>query len=415
MVISFMEEKIMNYQEAYAKLEKINQTHLLKWYDSLSKEEQEVLLNKIDTIDFSVLTKEEGEPVKEVISPIKTLTLDEIASELEEDKKVGLETLKNGKVACLLLAGGMGSRLGSENPKGMYNVGLTRELSIFGCQMETLKNVVKECGAYIHLFVMTSPLNNDATVKFFEDNNYFGYDKNYVRFFIQDEAPITDTNGKVLMTGKACPATAANGNGGWYSSMQRAGLVDFVKAQGIEYINVYAVDNVLQKMADPVYVGACVRRDVEVGGKVVKKADPCEKVGVICLANGHPSITEYIDLTDEMRYAKGEDGEYLYYFGVILNYLFKVSALDKTINESFTLHRAHKAFSYMDDNGEMVICKEPNAYKYETLVLDMIKMMDSCLSFEVDRSKEFAPIKNLHGVDSVDSARELLKANGVEL
>ena len=343
------------------------------------------------------------------------MSLDEIALELEEDKRIGLEALKDGKLACILLAGGMGSRLGFDKPKGIYNIGVNKNLSIFECQMNTLKEVVKECGAYIHLFIMTSPLNDKDTRDFFLENNYFGYDKDYIKFFIQDEFPVTDLSGKVLLENKYTPATAANGNGGWFLSMMNAGLLDYVVEKGIEYFNVYAVDNVLQKMADPVFLGATIKRGAEVGAKVVRKADPNEKVGVICMANGHPSITEYIELTDELRYSKDEKGEYLYNFGVILNYLFKLDSLLRTKEESFPVYKAKKKYAYMNLEGEFINPTEPNAYKSETFVLDMIRMMNSCLSFEVSREREFAPVKNLNGVDSVDTARELLIKNGVEI
>lgn len=405
----------MNYNEAYEKLKKINQLHLLKWYDELDEEEKKKLLKNIEVTDFSVLNMNGSNKAQEKIEPLKTLTLNEIKLEYEEDKKIGLELLSKGKLACILLAGGMGSRLGSENPKGMYNIGINKELSIFECQMNTLKNVVKECGKYIYLFIMTSPLNDTSTRNYFIEKNYFGYDKNYIKFFIQDEFPVTDMNGKILLTNKYTIASAPNGNGGWFLSMKNCGLVDFCKEKGIEYFNVYAVDNVVQKMADPVFLGATVKRNADCGAKVVRKVDVNEKVGVICKANGHPSITEYIELTDELRYAKDSNGEYLYNFGVILNYLFKFEALVNTVGKSFPVYRAHKKYPYMNDNKEFITPSEPNAYKYETFVLDMIRLMNSCLSFEVDRTKEFAPVKNLHGVDSVDSARELLKINGIEL
>ena len=405
----------MNYQQAYEKLNKINQTHLLKFYDELNEEEKNILLNKIEKTDFSVLSIPEIKKEREVISPIKTLALEEIKKEEEEDRLLGIKALKENKVACLLLAGGMGSRLGFDKPKGLYNMGLTKELSIFECQMNTLKEVVKECGNYIYLFIMTSPLNDEDTRNFFKENNYFGYDKEYIKFFIQDEFPVTDEEEKVLLDNKYTPSTAANGNGGWFLSLKNAKLDEFALSKGIEYFNVYAVDNVLQKMADPLFIGATLKRKAEVGAKVVRKVDVNEKVGVICLSNGHPSITEYIDLTDELRYSKDEEGEYLYNFGVILNYLFKFEALERTTSTSLQIYKAKKKYAYMNLEGEYITPDSPNAYKRETLVLDMIKMMDSCLSFEVEREKEFAPVKNLHGVDSVDSARGLLIKNNVKL
>ena len=174
------------------------------------------------------------------------------------------------------------------------------------------------------------------------------------------------------------------------------------------------MDNVLQRIADPVFVGATISKDCVVGAKVVRKAAPDEKVGVMCLEDGKPSIVEYYELTEELMNAKNEKGDPAYNFGVILNYLFSVQALEKLMG-NLPLHIVEKKIPYLDESGRLVKPEEPNGYKFENLVLDMIHKMDSCLPFEVVREKEFAPIKNKTGVDSVDSARELLKKNGVEL
>ena len=200
-----------------------------------------------------------------------------------------------------------------------------------------------------------------------------------------------------------------------YISMKNTGILDIVKKAGIEWLNVFAVDNVLQRIADPVFVGAVLENNCVVGSKVVKKNAPDEKVGVMCLEDGRPSIVEYYELTEELMNAKDEKGDPAYNFGVILNYLFKESALAEILEKKLPLHVVEKKIPYMDKEGNFIKPEEPNGYKFESLVLDMIHEMDSCLPFEVVRNKEFAPIKNKTGVDSVESARELLKENGVEL
>ena len=210
-------------------------------------------------------------------------------------------------------------------------------------------------------------------------------------------------------------AMSPNGNGGWFSSMKRWGVLDKVKEAGIEYLNVFAVDNVLQRIADPVFVGAVVEKNAAVGSKVVKKVAPDEKVGVMCLEDGRPSIIEYYELTDELMNTLDEKGERVYNFGVILNYLFRVTDLYEIVDRKLPLHVVEKKIPYMDEQGNRIKPEEPNGYKFENLVLDMIHMEDSCLPFEVVRNYEFAPIKNKTGVDSVDSARKLLQQNGVEL
>lgn len=405
----------MNLLQAQEKLKKYHQEHLLKYFDELSEEGKQDLLDQIESVDFSVIDMKTFETGDAKISPIKVLTRDDILKEEVEDKELGLKYLRENKVALLLLAGGMGTRLGSSNPKGMYNVGLTKELYIFECQINNILDVVKEAGVYPYLFIMTSPKNDLATRNFFKEKNYFGYEKEKIHFFIQNMAPIVDLNGKVLLEDKGQIALSPNGNGGWFTSFVNAGLMSIVNETGIEYFNIYAVDNVLQRIGDPTFIGATLKRNIACGSKVIKKAFPEEGLGVMCLANDKPAIVEYYELSDEMRYAKGEDGEYLYYYGVILNYLFSVKNLLEIMNTSLPLHKAFKKCAYLSDNGEIIKPCEPNAYKFETLAVDIVKLMDSCLPYEVIREKEFAPIKNLTGVDSVESARELLKLNGIEL
>ena len=251
--------------------------------------------------------------------------------------------------------------------------------------------------AWIHLFIMTSDKNHEKTVAFLAEHDYFGYEPGYIHFFRQEMAPASDFNGKVYMERPDKIANSPNGNGGWFSSMANGGILEIVKNNGIEWLNVFAVDNVLQRMADPCFVGAVIARGCSSGAKVVKKNAPDEKVGVMCLEDGRPSIVEYYDLTDELMHAKNEKGEPAYNFGAILNYLFQVKALEKTISEKLPLHIVEKKIPYMDDDGNFVKPEEANGYKYETLVLDMVHMMDSCLPYEVEREREFAPIKNMTG------------------
>ena len=206
-----------------------------------------------------------------------------------------------------------------------------------------------------------------------------------------------------------------NGNGGWFSSIVRAGLLEEIKRKGIEWINVFAVDNVLQRIVDPTFLGAVILSGCESGGKVVSKSDPDEKVGVLCIEDGKPSIVEYYEMTDEMRTRREPDGTLSYNYGVILNYIFNVKKLEKIVDNEMPIHVVKKKIPYMDEKGNVVNPDKPNGYKFETLVLDMIHMQDSCISYEIVRDREFAPIKNPEGVDSIVTARELLKKNGIEL
>ncbi|WP_026526026.1 UTP--glucose-1-phosphate uridylyltransferase [Butyrivibrio sp. VCD2006] len=408
----------MTLEEAKKKLEAEGQEHVLKYYDELSEAEKAALLQQIDETDFDVLKNaknlgkgsERGE-----FSPLACMQLSEIEKRKDEFNSIGVEAIKQGKVAACLLAGGMGTRLGSDDPKGMYNIGLTKEVFIFQRIIENLMDVVNATGTWIHLFIMTSEKNHEKTVNFLTEKNFFGYKADKVTFFKQDMAPASDYEGKVYMEEKGRISTSPNGNAGWFSSMIKAGLDKTLHAEGIEWVNIFAVDNVLQRIADPCFVGATIAQKAEVGAKVVKKNAPDEGVGVMCLEDGRPSIVEYYELTQEMMDAKDEAGEPAYNYGVILNYLFNVPALERIAKNDLPLHVVEKKIPYINENGELVKPETPNGCKFEQLVLDMIHELDSCVPYEVVREYEFAPIKNKTGKDSVESARELCKKNGIEL
>ena len=409
----------MNYEEAKKILEKYGQTHLLKYYDQLDENQKASLLKQIGEIDFSLLDLiKNGEKTAEkgVITPLEhAVSIDDIEKNREKFTKTGEDAIKQGKVAALLLAGGMGTRLGSDKPKGMYNIGETKDVYIFEMLINNLLDVVKETGAWVPLYIMTSEKNNDDTIAFLKEKNYFGYNPDYVEFFVQEMAPAATFDGKIYLEGKDRISTSPNGNGGWFISFVKAGLCEKAKAKGVEYINIFAVDNVCQRMADPCFVGAMIDGGYRSASKVVSKANPEEKVGVLCLEDGKPSIVEYYELSEDMRYETRENGELAYKYGVILNYLFNIEDLEKNLENNLTVHIVKKKIAHIDEQGNEVKPETENGYKFETLVLDMIHMMDNCLAYEVVREKEFAPIKNKTGVDSVDTAKELLKLNGVQL
>lgn len=409
----------MNLQEAKQKLTQYSQEHVLKYYDTLTALEQQHLLTQIAETDFSVLhnihPSSKADSRKGEISPIRAMQISEIEEHREEFQQTGITAIKEGKVAAVLLAGGMGTRLGSDHPKGMYDIGLTKPVYIFERIISNLSDVVRQTNTWIHLFIMTSDKNHADTTSFFQSHDFFGYRADYIHFFQQDMAPAATYDGKVYMEDKHKIATSPNGNGGWFSSLQNAGLLEFIHKNGIEWLNVFAVDNVLQRIADPCFIGATIARSCSVGAKVVRKNDPDEKVGVMCLKDGHPSIVEYYEQTPQLRNTKDENGDPAYNFGVILNYLFNISALETICEQEMPLHIVEKKIPFIDDDAVPVDPVEPNGYKFETLILDMIELMDTCLPYEVVRDREFAPIKNKTGVDSVESARILLQKNGVTL
>ncbi len=406
-----MKEKLLQH------LKGLNQEHILKYYDALNDEEKATLYQQVMDVDWSFLDSinEKKNNDTSVIEPIGALSIDSINRAYDSYKSTGIKAIQDGKLCLLLLAGGQGTRLGHDKPKGCFNMGINRELSIFSLLMSHTLKVVKEADAWIHMYIMTSDINYNDTTSFFKEHDYFGYNPDYIHFFVQELNPATDFDGKVLMNSPCSMALSPNGNGGWFSSMNRAGLLKKIFNSSIEWINVFAVDNVLQGIADPVFLGATIESGKMCGSKVVRKAFPEEKVGAICKENGKPHIIEYYELSEEMRYQTSEDGSLAYGFGVTLNYLFPISSLKETLDNKMPLHVVKKAVPYIDENGELINPTEPNGLKFETLALDLIHEMDDCLVFEVDREKEFAPVKNKEGVDSIDTARELLKKNGYEL
>ncbi len=317
-------------EEARAKAQKYGQDHVLAALDTLGPAEQEALLDQVLEADMEIFSASlaGGAAGRGRLAPLAAMELDHIRKHKSYYRDKGLAVLAQGRVGALLLAGGMGTRLGSDAPKGMYNVGIGRNLYIFECLIQNLLDVVRDSGSWIHLFVMTSEKNHQATVDFLEEKGFFGYKREFVHFFRQEMALATDFEGKILMEEPGRMCSSPNGNGGWFRSLEKAGLLELAKAEGIEWLNVFAVDNVLQKIADPVFVGATLVSGCQVGAKVVAKNAPDEKVGVICLEDGRPSIVEYYELTPELMEAKDASGKPAYHFGVILNYLFSIEALE---------------------------------------------------------------------------------------
>ena len=408
----------MNRDEIVAKLAEYGQEHLLKYEAELNEEEKAALYAQIEATDFSVLRKlgqKEETKTQRNIEGLDCLEVSQIEEKKDAYKAAGLKAIKEGKVGAVLLAGGQGTRLGYDHSKGMFNVGVTKTLYIFEQLIRNLTDVTDEAGAYVPFYIMCSDKNYDEITAVFKEHNNFGYPEEYVAFFVQEMAPSCDYNGKIYMESKSKLSLSPNGNGGWFSSFAKAGLLEDATKRGVEWLNVFAIDNVLQRIADPAFVGAIIEEGYVSGGKVVRKANPDERVGNLCLEDGKPQIVEYYEMTPELLAMRKENGDPVFNFGVILNYLFGIKQLTDIINKEIPLHVVEKKIPYMNEEGELVKPEAINGYKFETLVLDMVHLMDNCLPYEVIREREFAPIKNATGVDSVESARELLKLNGVEL
>lgn len=408
----------MNIVQAIEALRTHGQEEVAARMEKLVPEAQERMAAQVAQIDWKMIediqNHQKAEEIEKKVEPLSAVEQKDIEANKESYTATGMKAIQEGKVAAVLLAGGQGTRLGLDKPKGTLNIGEHKDLYLFEQLVYNLLDVVKQTGAYIPLYIMTSEKNNDDTVAFFKEHQYFGYDASFVTFFVQNMAPSVDYDGKLYMESEDSLAMSPNGNGGWFLSMISAGLDKDLKKRGVEWINVFAVDNILQRIADPAFVGATIQAGCSCGSKVVRKASPDEKVGVMCKVNGHPSIIEYYEMSEELANLRREDGELVYGFGVILNYLFKLDTLIEIADRNLPLHIVEKKIPYINEKNELVKPEKPNGYKFEQLVLDMVEMMDDCVPYEVVREHEFAPIKNKTGVDSIESAKELLKLNGIE-
>ena len=397
-------------------LEKYNQEHILNFYDKLSEEGQNKLISQILNIDFEQIsklyenTKHEIEFGNAKIEPINYLEKDKISKEdFEKFDKIGTDVIKQGKLAVVTMAGGQGTRLGHKGPKGTYDLGLDSHKSIFEILCDTLKKAKEDYGTYVQWYIMTSEENNKQTVEFFEENNYFGYDKDKVMFFKQGQLPMCDTQGKLIIDEKGLIKEAADGHGGVFESMRKDAVIDDMKQKGIEWAFIGGVDNVLVKMVDSVLIGLAIANNVPAVGKSVVKAGPKERVGVFCKRNGKPSVIEYTEITYEMAEAKNENGELIYGESHILCNLFSVKAIDEISKNKLPYHSAFKKAKYINEKGELVVPEKPNAYKFEAFLFDAFESLSDMAIMRVKREEEFAPVKNAEGVDSPDTARELYK------
>ena len=399
-------------------LKKYGQEHLLNHYETLDEEHQKELLDQIEKIDFDLVkrlyedTKKESKYGQDKITPIEYLDKYKLYDDYKHYENIGKKAIREGKLAAVTMAGGQGTRLGHNGPKGTYDIGLESHKSLFELLCDGLKEEGKKYDVTIPWFIMTSRENNKATIEFFEKHKYFGYQKDRnIFFFIQGELPMIDTEGKILIGEDGLIKQAADGHGGIYESLVKSGMTAKMKQMGIEWVFIGGVDNCLVKMVDPVLMGIAIDKGVTVACKSVVKANPQEKVGVFCKRNGKPNVIEYSEITEEMAEARDAEGELLYGESHILCNLFSVSAIERMGAEPLPYHVAYKKASYMDRDGKLIVPDSPNAYKFEAFLFDAFGEVDEMAVLRVKREEEFAPVKNADtvGVDCPKTARQLYK------
>ena len=402
------------FEKAKELIQKYGQEQLLACYEKLDQNTKEKLLDDILNINFeqvNELYKNMNNYKSQTNVKIEHIPYTNKEKLTEEEKKyyknIGEKAIKNNEYAVITMAGGQGTRLGHTGPKGTYKLPEPINKSIFEILTDTMKGYVKEYEVEIPWYIMTSEENNKQTVEFFKENNYFGYNKEYIKFFIQGQLPMLNEEGKILLNEEGRVKRAADGHGGIFKCIKEQGVLDDMKNKGVKWIFICGVDNILVKPVDDILLGLTIDKNVLGATKSLVKSYPEEKVGVFCKKNGRPCVVEYTEISKEMAEERLENGELKYAESHILSNLFNIKVLEEMSNTKFNYHVAHKKANYMDENGEIVVATEPNAYKFESFMFDAFEKLDDIAILRVKRENEFSPIKNATGVDSPETASKM--------
>lgn len=384
--------------ELEAKLKTYNQEQIIKEIEEMDNTEQEQIIKQINEIDFEEveklynLTKKEQTVKSGKIEPINYIDLEKISKEEKESsKKLGEQIIKNNQYAVVTMAGGQGTRLGCKGPKGTYKLDIGEKGKyIFEIITENLKKSKEMYGILPYWYIMTSKQNYDDTVSFLEKHNFFGYEKEKIKFFKQGELPMLTEDGKMIIENNKIK-TGSNGNGGTYAAMKEQNIIDDMKSKNVKWVYICGVDNIMVNPIDPIFIGETILNNMQIASKSVAKAYPEEKVGVFCKRNNKPSTVEYIELSEEMRNKRDNNGELVYGEANIISHLLNIEAIEKITNYKLQYH----------------IAKKNGLYKFETFIFDAFEHFDDMLVMRVKREDEFAPIKNKEGVDSPETAKEI--------
>ena len=405
-----------NMESIMKTLRKYSQEHLLDAYVRLDEGKQKEFLCQLENTDFELInslyhnTKQEDKIGDVQIAPIEYLDKDKLNGYYKGFLEAGETAIRHGKLAAVTMAGGQGTRLGHNGPKGTFDIGLESHKSLFELLSDSLKQQGKAYGVTIPWFIMTSKENNDDTIEFFAKHRFFGYEKDKnIFFFKQGELPMVDMEGKILIGEDGLIKEAADGHGGIYEALVKNGMTQKMRELGVEWIFIGGVDNCLAQMVDPILMGIAIEKQVTAAGKSVVKANAKEKVGVFCKKNGKPSVVEYTEIPQEMAEATDENGELIYGESHILCNLFNIDAVERMGNKPLPYHSAFKKATYIDKDGNKVIPDGPNAYKFEAFLFDAFGELDDMAILRVKREEEFAPVKNAEGTDSPETARELYR------
>lgn len=404
------------------------QDHVFQYYDTLKDEEKVAFVSQLETIPVekldsfvhggkSIVSNSESD-----IAPFEGSVASINHPKSQTWNELGLEAISQSKVAALVLAGGQGTRLGYDGPKGCYDIKMPSGKTLFQWIAERIQRLKQLAYNYsqstsnetdntaqpeLPLYVMTSPLNHQETVEYFRINNNFGIQ---VHFFPQGMLPCLDMDGKIILEGPGLVAMAPDGNGGIYPALEREGMLQQMKETGVQHVHVFSIDNALCRPADPCFVGYCIAMNADVGNKVVWKTEPHEQVGVMASKVGKkPCVVEYSDITTEMAERADQDGKLVFGAANICNHYYTLDFLATTVMENMQnmYHIAYKKIPYY--NGSQLVKPDtPNGMKLESFIFDVFELSQTMAVLEVKRHHEFAPVKNAQGKDSPETARQYL-------
>jgi UDP-N-acetylglucosamine/UDP-N-acetylgalactosamine diphosphorylase len=399
------------------------QSHIFKFYDSLSDAQKHNLDQQAAAIDWEliarlvteVVLKPEAFKLPPNIEPAPCFPYapadDEMRDRYTMARQRGVTLLREGKIAAFVVAGGQGTRLGWPGPKGTFPATPIRKKPLFQCFVEYIRAMEARHHTTIPFYVMTSTINHAATVDFFKQHHYFSMPESQIMFFSQDMLPAVGFDGKVLLESPSSMALSPNGHGGSLLALQKSGALSDMRRRGVTQISYFQVDNPIVRCVDPLFIGLHDLHDADMSSKMLPKAFGKEKLGNFCLVDGKVTVIEYSDLPDALSEARLPDGQLKFRAGSIALHAIRRSFVEQLNAHGFALpyHRAEKKVPHIDlATGQPVNPVKPNAVKMETFVFDALPMAQNSIIYETDRIDEFAPIKNAEGVDSPSSAADIM-------
>jgi len=411
-----------NVQNLINTLEKHRQSHLLAFWEHLDTAQKQNLLNQIRRLDLPALDRWIDRCIKNYtpaqpprnFAPACSYSPAPVGpgqqKKYADARRLGEQLISNGKVAAFVVAGGQGTRLGFDGPKGNFPVSPVKNKTLFQIFAETIAAVSEKYHACCPWYVMTSPLNHQQTVEIFRANNYYGLNKDNVFIFQQGTLPNFDFDGRILLAGKDTIACSPDGHGGCLKALYRSGAIDNMKTRGVEFISYWQIDNPLVKIFDPLFIGLHALDKAEMSSKALIKTGPFEKVGNFCLVDGKVTVIEYSDLPDDLAQKRKPDGSLLFELGSIGIHIINTGFVERLNKEGLSLpiHRAEKKIPFIDKNGNLIKPTKNNGIKLETFVFDALPLASKSIILQTIRAEQFAPTKNLTGPDSAETTRQMM-------